>query len=34
VDFAKHIIRVRQSVDAATRTVCGVKIEGQQRGPA
>jgi integrase len=25
VDFAKHIIRVRQSVDAATRLVCGVK---------
>ena len=25
VDFAKHVIRVRQSVDAATRTVCGVK---------
>jgi integrase len=25
VDFAKHIIRVRQSVDAATRTVGGVK---------
>jgi integrase len=25
VDFAKHIIRVRQSVDAATRTVCSVK---------
>jgi integrase len=25
VDFAKHIIRVRQSVDAATRTLCGVK---------
>jgi integrase len=25
VDFAKHIIRVRQSVDAATRRVCGVK---------
>jgi integrase len=25
VDFAKHIIRVRRSVDAATRTVCGVK---------
>jgi integrase len=25
VDFGKHIIRVRQSVDAATRTVCGVK---------
>lgn len=25
VDFAKHIIRVRQSVDAATRMPCGVK---------
>jgi integrase len=25
VDFAKHVIRVRQSVDAATRMVCGVK---------
>jgi integrase len=25
VDFEKHVIRVRQSVDAATRTVCGVK---------
>jgi integrase len=25
VDFAKHIIRIRQSVDAATRTVGGVK---------
>ena len=25
VDFRKHVIRVRQSVDAATRTVCGVK---------
>src|SRR6266481_3101201 len=25
VDFAKHVIRVRQSVDAATRVVCGVK---------
>jgi integrase len=25
VDFARHLIRVRQSVDAATRTVCGVK---------
>ena len=25
VDFGKHVIRVRQSVDAATRTVCGVK---------
>jgi integrase len=25
VDFAKHVIRIRQSVDAATRTVCGVK---------
>jgi len=25
VDFAKHVIRVRQSVDAATRTICGVK---------
>ena len=25
VDFAKHIIRVRQSVDAATRLVCAVK---------
>ena len=25
VDFAKHIIRIRQSVDAATRTVVGVK---------
>ena len=25
VDFVKHVIRVRQSVDAATRTVCGVK---------
>ena len=25
MDFAKHIIRVRQSVDAATRRVCGVK---------
>ncbi len=25
VDFAKHVIRVRQSVDAATRLVCGVK---------
>jgi integrase len=25
VDFAKHVIRVRQTVDAATRTVCGVK---------
>jgi integrase len=25
VDFAKHLIRVRQSVDAATREVCGVK---------
>jgi len=25
VDFAKHLIRVRQSVDAATRTVGGVK---------
>lgn len=25
VDFAKHIIRIRQSVDAATRTIGGVK---------
>jgi len=25
VDFAKHLIRIRQSVDAATRTVGGVK---------
>jgi len=25
VDFAKHVIRIRQSVDAATRTVGGVK---------
>lgn len=25
VDFAKHIIRVRQTVDAATRIPCGVK---------
>jgi integrase len=25
VDFRKHVIRVRQSVDAATRKVCGVK---------
>jgi len=25
VDFLKHVIRVRQTVDAATRTVCGVK---------
>lgn len=25
VDFAKHVIRIRQSVDAATRTPCGVK---------
>ena len=25
VDFARQLIRVRQSVDAATRTVCGVK---------
>ena len=25
VDFTKHVIRIRQSVDAATRTVCGVK---------
>ncbi len=25
VDFARHVIRVRQSVDAATRTVTGVK---------
>jgi integrase len=25
VDFAKHVIRVRQTVDAATRTVSGVK---------
>src|SRR5262249_14109902 len=25
VDFAKHLIRVRQSVDAATRIVSGVK---------
>jgi integrase len=25
VDFTKHLIRIRQSVDAATRTVCGVK---------
>jgi integrase len=25
VDFGKHVIRIRQSVDAATRTVCGVK---------
>jgi integrase len=25
VDFVKHVIRVRQTVDAATRTVCGVK---------
>jgi integrase len=25
VDFAKHVLRVRQSVDAATRVVCGVK---------
>jgi len=25
VDFAKHVIRIRQSVDAATRTVRGVK---------
>ena len=25
VDFAKKIIRVRQSVDAATRTIAGVK---------
>lgn len=25
VDFARRLIRVRQSVDAATRTVCGVK---------
>src|SRR5437763_1515400 len=24
-DFARQLIRVRQSVDAATRTVCGVK---------
>jgi Phage integrase, N-terminal SAM-like domain len=27
VDFAKRVIRVRQSVDAATRTVCGVSRE-------
>lgn len=25
VDFAKHVIRIRQSVDAATRTIGGVK---------
>ena len=25
VDFEKHVIRIRQSVDAATRTICGVK---------
>ena len=25
VDFLKHLIRVRQTVDAANRTVCGVK---------
>jgi len=25
VDFANHVIRIRQSVDAATRTVGGVK---------
>jgi integrase len=25
MDFVKHVIRVRQSVDAATRTVCGLK---------
>jgi integrase len=25
VDFAKHVIRIRQSVDAATRTISGVK---------
>ncbi len=25
VDFAKHLIRIRQSVDAATRTVGAVK---------
>lgn len=25
VDFAKHIVRIRQSVDAATRTLCAVK---------
>jgi len=25
VDFAKHVIRIRQTVDAATRTVGGVK---------
>jgi integrase len=25
VDFAKHLVRIRQSVDAATRTVAGVK---------
>jgi len=30
VDFTKHIIRIRQSVDAATRKVCGVKSKASR----
>lgn len=30
VDFTKHVIRIRQSVDAATRTVSGVKSKASR----
>ena len=30
VNFTKHIIRIRQSVDAATRKVCGVKSKASR----
>jgi len=33
VDFAKHVIRIRQSVDAATRTVGAVKSKASSAEP-